>query len=347
MADGCHRKPVNWQQLDNRYDIMIMYNYLPMLRDYIARDLENLDVDKLQEIMELACRWGSLEMFKFLNTIYPINSPDDEYFTGLFMGLAATRGRMDIIQYIHLNNRPQGMKWRLSWASGGNVETFKYFESIDGIYCDTNTLDHASSLELVKYIHHNRTEGCTTDAMDYAAVQGRIDIVKFLHFNRTEGCTTWAMDGAASHGHMDVLEFLHFNRTEGCTTSAMDMDRAIDSLKAFGAISRTDILRFLHLNRTEGCTTSAINKASQVGDFEAVRFLNENRSEGCTVTAMNRAKSLEILQYLHQYRTEGCDIDAFQYSYYTNDRLRHEFLKLNYQHINPERKYWLLEGDTG
>eukprot|EP01133_Synstelium_polycarpum_P019465 gene19465-23308_t len=150
------------------------------------------------------------------------------------------------------------------------------------------------------------------------------------------------MDSAASLGHLDVLEFLHFNRTEGCTTRAMD--RVMWNRSAFqcyGGISRTDILRFLHFNRTEGCTTEAMNYAAAAGDLEAVQFLNENRTEGCTVYAMNKARSLEVLQYLHENRTEGCDINAFEHSYYslgsTNDRLRLEFLKLNYQHVNPER----------
>ena len=32
----------------------------------------------------------------------------------------------------------------------------------------------------------NRTEGCTTDAMDWAA-QKHLEVVKWLHMNRTEG----------------------------------------------------------------------------------------------------------------------------------------------------------------
>ena len=29
--------------------------------------------------------------------------------------------------------------------------------------------------------------------MDYASRNGHLDVVKFLHENRTEGCTKWAM----------------------------------------------------------------------------------------------------------------------------------------------------------
>ena len=63
-------------------------------------------------------------------------------------------------------------------------------------------------LDVVKWLHENRTEGCTTHAMDLAADNGQLDVIKWLHENCTEGCTT--------------NEWLHQNRTEGCTTRAMD-----------------------------------------------------------------------------------------------------------------------------
>uniref|UniRef100_A0A7S3Y0I1 Uncharacterized protein n=1 Tax=Heterosigma akashiwo TaxID=2829 RepID=A0A7S3Y0I1_HETAK len=64
-------------------------------------------------------------------------------------------------------------------------------------------------------MHANRSEGCTTDAMDGAAWNGHLSVVEWLHANRSEGCTTDAMDGAAWNGHLSVVEWLHANRTEG------------------------------------------------------------------------------------------------------------------------------------
>ena len=61
----------------------------------------------------------------------------------------------------------------------------------------------------------------TTKAMDYAAKKGRLDVVKWLHDNRKEGCTTRAMNKAAKNGHVEIVKYLHENRTEGCTTDAM------------------------------------------------------------------------------------------------------------------------------
>jgi len=34
----------------------------------------------------------------------------------------------------------------------------------------------------------------TTDAINWAAENGQLKVVKWLHENRTEGCTKWAMD---------------------------------------------------------------------------------------------------------------------------------------------------------
>ncbi|KAG6941577.1 hypothetical protein JG687_00019571 [Phytophthora cactorum] len=39
----------------------------------------------------------------------------------------------------------------------------------------------------------------------------------WLHHNRSEGCSTNAIDLAASHGHLDVLKFLQQHRCEGYT----------------------------------------------------------------------------------------------------------------------------------
>ena len=52
--------------------------------------------------------------------------------------------------------------------------------------------------------------------------RGDLDVVKWLHENRSEGCSIWAMDYAANNGHLEIVKFLHENRTEGCTTCAMD-----------------------------------------------------------------------------------------------------------------------------
>ena len=62
----------------------------------------------------------------------------------------------------------------------------------------------------------------TSDAMDGACYNGHLEVVKWLHSNRTEGCTTAAMDDAARMGHLHIIKWLRENRTEGCTTDALE-----------------------------------------------------------------------------------------------------------------------------
>lgn len=39
-----------------------------------------------------------------------------------------------------------------------------------------------------------------------------MELVKWLHLNRIEGCTTRAMDSAARSGHLELVQWLHAER---------------------------------------------------------------------------------------------------------------------------------------
>ena len=58
--------------------------------------------------------------------------------------------------------------------------------------------------------------------MNRAAWYGHLDVVRWLHGHRTEGCTQQAMNMAAKGGHLKVVQFLHNYQGEGCTYNAMD-----------------------------------------------------------------------------------------------------------------------------
>eukprot|EP01133_Synstelium_polycarpum_P014497 gene14497-17111_t len=78
-----------------------------------------------------------------------------------------------------------------------------------------------SDLDIVVYLHNNRTEGCSSGAMNNAASKGRLDICQFLQTNRTEGCTMHALDRASCNGHLEVVEWLVANK-KNCTGVAID-----------------------------------------------------------------------------------------------------------------------------
>lgn len=54
----------------------------------------------------------------------------------------------------------------------------------------------------------------TTNAMDGAATLGHLGVVKWLHENRSEGCTRRALNQAACRKQFDVVEWLLSNRSE-------------------------------------------------------------------------------------------------------------------------------------
>jgi len=58
--------------------------------------------------------------------------------------------------------------------------------------------------------------------MTFAASKGHLEIVKWLHDNRSEGCKANTMNLAAENGHLNVLKWLHRIRKGSCTTHAMD-----------------------------------------------------------------------------------------------------------------------------
>jgi ankyrin repeat protein len=62
---------------------------------------------------------------------------------------------------------------------------------------------------------HEERYGCTTNAIDLAARNGHIEVVKFLHYNRTEGGTAHAIDYASKRGHYKIVQFLLEKRDEG------------------------------------------------------------------------------------------------------------------------------------
>ncbi|KAE8971719.1 hypothetical protein PR002_g26733 [Phytophthora rubi] len=57
--------------------------------------------------------------------------------------------------------------------------------------------------------------------MDRAAQSGDLKMIRWLHETRSEGCTTAAMDNAALGGHFEALLLLDRFTDEGCAKKAM------------------------------------------------------------------------------------------------------------------------------
>jgi len=125
-------------------------------------------------------------------------------------------------------------------------------------------------MEIVHWLHENRSEGCTSAALDEAASNGHLEMVQWLHAFRSEGCTLDAMDGAAGNGHFQLLKWLHENRSEGCSTCAIDLA---------GGIGRLDIIDWLRVECGGKCTKDGMEDAAAAGHFDVILYLNYHKDE--------------------------------------------------------------------
>ncbi|KAJ3270773.1 hypothetical protein HDU76_011127 [Blyttiomyces sp. JEL0837] len=108
----------------------------------------------------------------------------------------------------------------------------------------------AGNLEVVKFLHENRTEGCTPAAMKYAMEYGYVDIVKYLHQNMGMAPVSEDVVKAAKNGHFDVVKYVSENMGDVKFSSAV-MDAAV-------TIGSLRLVRYLHTIGTPCCTVKGV-----------------------------------------------------------------------------------------
>ncbi|CAN0279225.1 unnamed protein product, partial [Hapterophycus canaliculatus] len=122
-------------------------------------------------------------------------------------------------------------------------------------------------LSVVEWLHHNRREGCTVSAMNWAAEEGHLSVVKWLHRNRW--CTTAAFDRAAMNNHVEVIMWLTRNRSEGGTESALQW--AVSR----GHTNVGDFRRTSFYTQNFNCSKYSMDKAAQGGHVEVLQLLHD------------------------------------------------------------------------
>ena len=100
--------------------------------------------------------------------------------------------------------------------------------------------------------------------MDDAASKGHLEVVKYLHLNRSEGCSTYAMDWAANEGHLEIVKYLHLNRSEGCNFALR-----VSSEKGYFEVVKYLVENRLGLDRID----NAIDYAKKGEHYEIVDYL--------------------------------------------------------------------------
>ncbi|EFA81532.1 hypothetical protein PPL_05521 [Heterostelium album PN500] len=140
------------------------------------------------KVARTAARNGHVHILKWINEHH---RPDDHQLSTLY-GIEfdlSTHEHCDTIDWIHKN-----------WPAVNFDQNYDSFVSY-------------GSLELIRWIHENLSATntqplFTLEAMNNAARSNSLEVVEFLHYNRTEGCDGRAIHHAAINGRKDIVEFL-------------------------------------------------------------------------------------------------------------------------------------------
>ncbi|EGG18670.1 hypothetical protein DFA_04166 [Cavenderia fasciculata] len=219
---------------------------------------------------------------------------------------ASKNGHLNIIQYLDSKGKKCTTN-AIDWASqNGHFEIVKWLYNNKNSGASKFAMNYAANLEILEYLH-NIGQSCSTTAMDNAA-KIDLEMVKFLHTKRTEGCTTNAIDNASKNGHLNIIKYLNLNRTEGGTEKAIDF--AVDGNQSM------EMIRYLDDHLRQGCSHHAVEIAASKGRLDVIQFLHQRypSSPDIWTTKVNdnacQAGHLEIVTFLFENRTEGCSIDS-------------------------------------
>ncbi|KAF2077727.1 hypothetical protein CYY_000974 [Polysphondylium violaceum] len=245
---------------------------------------------------------------------------------------AAAEGHFEIVEYL-FNRGIVGTNLAIDQASAnGHLEIVKLLSE----QLKPSSIEKAIErgyIEIVKWFHQQSlinpalSSLFSSKSIDIAAKNGFLNIVEFLHTNRTESCTEEAFKLAARNGHYDVVVYLYHNfHSIELTCSIMDL----------ACTGHFRIMEFLH-NIGAPCSTKAMIYASSNGHLDIIQFLHKNRSEGCTHDAMDQAASgnqLHVVEWLYENRKEGCSKIALEKSVRCNHISVVKFLLDKYV-LNP------------
>lgn len=91
-------------------------------------------------------------------------------------------------------------------ARENKIQVVELLLSMESDSYTGNAMENAvenGHFEMIQCLHAHDAN-CDAQVMDSAAKSGHMDIVQFLHDNRSEGCTTEAMNRAAWKNHLGV-----------------------------------------------------------------------------------------------------------------------------------------------
>eukprot|EP01133_Synstelium_polycarpum_P008362 gene8362-9822_t len=102
-------------------------------------------------------------------------------------------------------------------AKHGRLDIVKRLSDLrnsDGLLvarASTSAMDYAAAnnhLEVLQWLHANRSEGMSAVALESAAANNRLDVVQWIVENRSETISKTVIGGAAQGGHIEIVKYL-------------------------------------------------------------------------------------------------------------------------------------------
>lgn len=230
----------------------------------------------------------------------------------------------------------------IQWAHEQPQQRRKY--ELVGMERVLDRLSRAGNMEMLLWIHRNRRERCSNEALGYAISRGHADMAKWLHVNypkkhfndpweapcdlelikwvssdykwkQKERQAAWIdnsihnaikanPDKSSLEATLSTLAFLYSIRQNNVHEELLKKQEKASSDDKQCTASRY-ILRKV---------TEAMDLAAMVGNLPVLQWLHLNRkNDGCTTAAMDGAAAmnhLDVVVWLHENRSEGCTKEA-------------------------------------
>ncbi|EFA84709.1 hypothetical protein PPL_01701 [Heterostelium album PN500] len=164
---------------------------------------------------------------KAMNNIYKPNNPGCVY---------SRSNQLEMIQWLHVH-RSEGCTTELmDNAVAFDLETVVWLYKNRGEGCTTMALYNAAingQLEIFKFLEEHYSHLPLKDNIFTDTCKaGHLDMVEYLHYNRTEPYwSALTMDAAATNNHFYIVKFLNINRTEKCTQNAIKQTKSIEIIE--------------------------------------------------------------------------------------------------------------------
>ena len=115
------------------------------------------------------------------------------------------------------------------------------FSETDKFNKITDSIDLAAdngNFQVVKYLT-SKGVSCTTKAMDWAASKGHFKLFKWLHLNRSEGCTGGSLGFASINGFLEIVKYIIENRL---VSGRMQLNQSLEKAKFKGRLNVVEYL---------------------------------------------------------------------------------------------------------